>query len=269
MTSLPKHSLLYDACPVACGTVVPDTGRILDLRFPGGPALVRSQAADPVERTFAEFYLRDVQLCIDSTPERWRDWRQCLSDEACPVMEFDLDWFSFLLPPKDQTRLELFAWYWLWIDSDRRLSVPHYVFLELREAFKVARRFHVDDAGLARAVSRINAALNTGQEDFAAFCAWEGEGEFDLSRFAGRRLWFPGLLVDFDQAGSSPKTFNTHDEATVWGYTVSGGTDLSRVSGQVKAVLRDGQWRFEPGALRSFRRSAKNPEQGIRSASPE
>lgn len=239
------------------------------LRFPDGEWPVSFSAAGEREGTFGLRYLRDIQFLVDSTQRSWRGWEDRMADESCPVLEFDPEWFAFLLPPKEETRMELFAWYWLWAEPTGRLTLSRYAWQELGGAFEAASALSESAGELERFARTVNDRIRSGCGDFREFVA-DPEAEAELRvRLERGMLWFPGLVVDCEPREIPRATAGTDPELAVWGYVIGDRADLSHVAGQVRAVRSRGAWKLDPRAIRTHRAREGRREIENRSALPE
>ncbi len=219
------------------------------LRFPHGVCPVVNRAAGEHERAFYARYINDIQFLIDNNRSAWSDRRICLAGENNPVIEFDPEWFPFLLPPKEETKTELFAWYWLWVEGDRMLSASRFAFEELEASFSEASGYAEVFTELYSVVDTFNRALDGGPVADRALgrLLVEGVGASECrDRLRRERLRFLDLLVDYE-----PTVFGCHGAGgesafAVRVYRVAGEPLLGNVSGQVRAVYRRGCWKIDP-----------------------
>ncbi len=222
------------------------------VRFPDGEYPVQCWGMKAEERAFVARYLRDISRLISDYPQRWIDWREMLDDESCPMIEFDPEWFSFLLPPKSLTRMELFAWYWLWIEPGRKLAVSRYAFSELSAAFHIARQPPEVWDHLSATVAKANEALLSGNDSSLASVIADGFRDDPRERLDGSLIWFPRLIVDHEPVEVSGPLMSGKPEITVWGYLTSGGNGFDRVNGQILARRMNGKWTLDPRPARIY-----------------
>ncbi len=222
------------------------------VRFPDGEYPVQCCGMKAEERAFVARYLQDISRLIGDYPERWTNWREMLDDETCPMIEFDPEWFSFLLPPKSLTRMELFAWYWLWIDPGRKLAVSRYAYSELSAAFNVARQPVEIWDHLSVTVAKANEGLLSGNDALLDSVIADGFGDDPRERLDGSLIWFPRLIVDHEPVEVSGSLMARKPEITVWGYLTSGGNGFDRVNGQILARRMDGKWTLDPRPARIY-----------------
>ena len=247
--SLP-HTTLTD--PRRVGQSVVQAER-LSVSFPGGECPVQCVEMNRHERAFALRYLRDIGLLVRSSPEKWEDWREMLADETCPVFEFDPEWFSFLLPPLTQTRMELFAWYWLWVESGGKLAVSRYAYCELSAAFEVACQPAEIWDGLSAVVSTANEALLFGDDAGLASVVSHDGDEDPRDRLDGSLIWFPRLIVDHEPSDMVGPVVAGEPETTVWGYLTTGEGGFDQVTGQIRARRSNGKWTLDSRPIRTYR----------------
>ncbi len=231
----------------------------LFLRFPDGVCPILYSAEGEYEKRFYARYLSDIQFLLNQNLSAWADWRSKLEEEdSGPVLEFDPEWFSFLLPAKEFTRMELFAWYWLWVDGDRGFSISRYALEELREAFLAAREFGHIAAELYRVTAEINRHLDVGspREGFGKYLLDEDTQDDFHSVCHGQRIWFLDLLVDYEPLVQNSLNHGRDPEFSVWLYRVAGEKHLKNVAGQVCAVYRKGCWKVDSSARRDFSTNA-------------
>ncbi len=239
----------------------------LFLRFPRGLCSVMHARTGEHERAFYARYLNDIQFLIDHDRGLWFDRRLCWASEDHPVIEFDPEWLTFIFPPKEHTQLGLFAWYWLWVEADRRLSVSRFAFEELEAAYSAATGPHTDSfAELYPFVDGINRALDgKGGSDpsLDGYLLDASDARDFRSRLQGERLWFMNLLIDYEPLVFDPA--QAPDEVPAFSvrlYRVAGEESLGNVSGQLRAVFRDGSWKID------FARAA-NPRASVDRPHPE